>query len=316
MSKIKLYPTIRDNFKIDSLINKPQNIGTISEDELKNLDAKLFSYTYGKCANGLQITIYWALNKDEQIVDCKLQVFGESELIAIASVAGLISRNKTPKEILNLKEKGLEYFLRENPNNTALPFKLGYLTNVIIYAMHQCALSYLGEETDTSDIVDNSSGATLNYIKWVIKEHNIKSLDDLVAKSGAGIYDKSCQYSGAGESLCAYYLDDILKDTIREQEQEKSGHSDLLERDFKELNNEEKKLAITAIIDKHIRQMLIMDGGDLEILDVKTNGENTDVYIKYLGACSGCASADTGTLFAIEGILKQKLDKDIRVVPL
>jgi NifU-like protein len=79
---------------------------------------------------------------------------------------------------------------------------------------------------------------------------------------------------------------------------------------------EEKKRAIEVAIDQYIRAMLVMDGGDMEILDVKENGNNTDIYIRYLGACSGCASASTGTLFAIEGILKQKLDPDIRVLPL
>jgi NifU-like protein len=59
-----------------------------------------------------------------------------------------------------------------------------------------------------------------------------------------------------------------------------------------------------------------MDGGDMEILDIKENGENIDIYIRYLGACNGCASADTGTLFAIEGVLKDKLSQNIRVLPI
>ncbi|MCB4762093.1 MAG: NifU family protein, partial [Sulfurovum sp.] len=41
-----------------------------------------------------------------------------------------------------------------------------------------------------------------------------------------------------------------------------------------------------------------------------------DIYIRYLGACNGCASASTGTLFAIENILKEKLDSSIRVLPI
>jgi NifU-like protein len=57
-----------------------------------------------------------------------------------------------------------------------------------------------------------------------------------------------------------------------------------------------------------------MDGGDMEILEVKQNGEHTDLYIRYLGACNGCASASTGTLFAIENALKTHLDKNIRVL--
>ena len=46
------------------------------------------------------------------------------------------------------------------------------------------------------------------------------------------------------------------------------------------------------------------------------NGEHIDIYIRYLGACSGCASSSTGTLFAIENILKEKLDSNIRVLPI
>jgi NifU-like protein len=59
-----------------------------------------------------------------------------------------------------------------------------------------------------------------------------------------------------------------------------------------------------------------MDGGDMEILDIKENGQHIDIYIRYLGACNGCASSSTGTLFAIEGILQEKLDRNIRVLPI
>ena len=49
---------------------------------------------------------------------------------------------------------------------------------------------------------------------------------------------------------------------------------------------------------------------------IVADGANFDIYIRYLGACSGCASSSTGTLFAIENILKEKLDEGIRVLPI
>ena len=82
------------------------------------------------------------------------------------------------------------------------------------------------------------------------------------------------------------------------------------------MDAKEKIVAINKAIDKSVRQFLIMDGGDIEILDVKENGEQIDIYVRYLGACSGCASSSTGTLFAIENTLKEQLDKQIRVLPL
>ncbi len=315
MSKDSILPQVRENFKLDSLINRPQNLGEITPQELKELNAKLFTYSYGSCDSGLKIDIFWAINDEERIVDCKLKIFGESELIAVASIAGLISKNKTPDEILNLKEKGLEYFLRENPNKAALPKSMKFLTNVMIDALYLTAKAYKGE-TQESEVVDSFTGVTKEFIKDTIKRFEINNLEDLVDYTRAGAYDKSCQYVGAGDSPSNLYLDSILRETLDEIDAQKKSQLEVTDKPFKEMSPDEKRAAIEVIIDRHIRHMLVMDGGDMEILDIKDNGENTDIYIRYLGACNGCASASTGTLFAIEGMLKQKLDENIRVVPL
>ncbi len=86
---------------------------------------------------------------------------------------------------------------------------------------------------------------------------------------------------------------------------------------FKDMSIEEKKEAIEKTIDESIRQFLVLDGGNLEVIDVKQSGDFTDIYIRYMGACVGCASATTGTLFGIEHTLKEKLqDQNIRVLPI
>ena len=74
--------------------------------------------------------------------------------------------------------------------------------------------------------------------------------------------------------------------------------------------------AVDAVIDSDIRPMLVMDGGDMEIIDIKENLPHYDIYIRYLGSCSGCSSGSTGTLFAIEAVLQQKVDENIRVLPI
>jgi len=73
--------------------------------------------------------------------------------------------------------------------------------------------------------------------------------------------------------------------------------------------------AVDSVIDEYIRPMLVMDGGDMEIIDIKENTPYYDIYIRYLGACGTCASGSTGTLYAIESTLKQKVDENIRVLP-
>ena len=88
-------------------------------------------------------------------------------------------------------------------------------------------------------------------------------------------------------------------------------------KDFKDLSLEEKKEAIEKAIDEGVRQFLVMDGGNLEVIDVKENGDYVDVYVRYMGACVGCASATTGTLFGIEHTLRERLGyQNIRVLPI
>ena len=54
----------------------------------------------------------------------------------------------------------------------------------------------------------------------------------------------------------------------------------------------------------------------VEIIDLKNSSDGyVDVYIRYLGACSGCSSSASGTLFAIESVLQENLDSAIRVFP-
>jgi NifU-like protein len=310
MSKHSILPQIRDNFKLDSLINGKQNIGKLSPEDAKEQNATLFTFNYGSCESGLALNIYWLLSSEERIVDCKVESFGESELIAAASIAALISKNKTADEILQLKEKGLEYFLRENPNNEALPKSLRFITNVTIDALYQAAKSYKKEPIEES-IVDPSTGVSERFIKESIKRFDITSTDELRDYTRAGAFGETLHNPNYPSQF-----DELLKSVRKEIENAAAATKTISDKPFKEMNVDEKRTAIEAVIDENIRQMLIMDGGDMEILDIKENGEDTDIYIRYLGACNGCASASTGTLFAIEGILKQKLDSSIRVIPL
>lgn len=85
---------------------------------------------------------------------------------------------------------------------------------------------------------------------------------------------------------------------------------------FEDMTLVQQIKAIDEVIDENVRQFLVMDGGNMEVVDVKPTDDNVDVYIRYIGACSGCASSTTGTLYAIESTLKEKLSSKIRVLPI
>lgn len=69
---------------------------------------------------------------------------------------------------------------------------------------------------------------------------------------------------------------------------------------------------IEEILDRTIRPGLQGDGGDIEVLKY----EDDKLYVLYQGACGTCPSATTGTLMAIEGILKDEFDPKIEVIPM
>lgn len=67
---------------------------------------------------------------------------------------------------------------------------------------------------------------------------------------------------------------------------------------------------INQLLDQKVRPALAGDGGGLEVLGI----EGFTVKIKYQGACGSCPSSISGTLMAIEGLLKRDVNPSIHVV--
>ncbi len=68
---------------------------------------------------------------------------------------------------------------------------------------------------------------------------------------------------------------------------------------------------INILLDQKVRPALAGDGGGLEVLGI----DGYTVRIKYQGACGSCPSSISGTLIAIEGLLKRDINPAINVIP-
>ena len=66
---------------------------------------------------------------------------------------------------------------------------------------------------------------------------------------------------------------------------------------------------INEILDRTIRPALQMDGGDLNVVSL----QGTQLFVNYQGACGSCPSSMTGTLQAIEEILKTEFRPNLTV---
>ncbi len=67
---------------------------------------------------------------------------------------------------------------------------------------------------------------------------------------------------------------------------------------------------IEALLDERIRPYLAGDGGWLEVVELAP----PVLKIRYEGACGSCPSSLTGTLMAIENMIKEEIDPEIEVV--
>src|SRR5262249_13122729 len=67
---------------------------------------------------------------------------------------------------------------------------------------------------------------------------------------------------------------------------------------------------VNALLDERVRPGLAGDGGGLEILGM----DGKRLLIRYQGACGSCPSSLSGTLMAIEHMLRQDVDPEIEVV--
>lgn len=75
-------------------------------------------------------------------------------------------------------------------------------------------------------------------------------------------------------------------------------------------SDDPRLVRINEILDEKVRPALAGDGGWLEVLTLKENR----LAIRYQGACGSCPSSLSGTLMAIEGMLRAEIDPELEVV--
>lgn len=184
-------------------------------------------------------------------------------------------------------------------------------------------------------IADIQETPNPNAVKFILKEavshgtsHSFKSADDAAGDSLANSLFE------VGEVVSVFYMDKmitvektddidwdeilpLLAVPIRAAETLKSSNGNgkaaaaAVGGAIAAAASGDPKIAqINDLLDERIRPYLASDGGWLEVLEL----ENSTLRIRYEGACGSCPSSLTGTLMAIENMIKEEIDPDIVVV--
>ncbi|WP_321777207.1 iron-sulfur cluster assembly scaffold protein [Sulfurimonas sp.] len=307
--------------KVTTLMNNPQHQGEIFEAEAEQRGNKLIVADFGAESCGDAVRLYWEIDpKTDKIVNSKFKSFGCGTAIASSDVMTELCIGKTVQEAVKITNIDVEMALRDDPETPAVPPQKMHCSVMAYDVIKKAAGLYLGVDSESFEdeiIVCECARVSLGTLQEVIRLNDLTTIEQITDYTKAGGFCKSCIKPGGHESR-EYYLVDILRDTRKEMDEEKmKAAADAgADGNFSAMTLVQQIKAVDAVIDESVRQFLVMDGGDMEVIDIKNSDEHIDIYIRYLGACNGCASSSTGTLYAIESTLKEKLSKNIRVLPI
>ncbi len=301
--------------KVSDRMNNPRFMGEISEEEAEAKGAKLIIADFGADSCGDAVRLYWMVDpKTDIIIDSKYKSFGCGTAIASSDITAELCIGKTVDEAVKITNIDVEKALRDTPDKPAVPPQKMHCS-VMAYDVIKKAAS-LYKQVDMSvfedeEIVCECARVSLSTIKEVIKLNDLKTVEEITQYTKAGAFCKSCIKPGGHEER-KFYLEDILRDTRAEMERERLNFSSETQT-FSEMTLIQKHKKVDKAITESILPILNADGGSVEVVDMQEVDDYTDVYIKYKGACAGCAASRTGTYEAIADTLRKKVDESIRV---
>ncbi len=304
-------------------MNNPKHQGEITEERAKELGAKLIVADFGAESCGDAVRLYWAVDESsDRILESKFKSFGCGTAIASSDVMAELCIGKTVDQAVKITNIDVEFALRDNADTPAVPPQKMHCSVMAYDVIKKAAAEYKGvdmESFEEEQIICECARVSLATLREVIRINDLKTVEQITDYTKAGAFCKSCIKPGGHEAK-DIYLVDILKDVRAEMEESKmktaadaSANGTL---SFDKMTLVQRIKTIDSVLDSDIRPMLVMDGGNMEIIDIKENIPHYDLYIRYLGSCSGCSSGSTGTLYAIESVLQQKIDENIRVLPI
>jgi NifU-like protein len=309
--------------KVTELMNNPKHQGEIFEEDAKKRGHKLIVADFGAESCGDAVRLYWEIDPETDIIiDSKFKSFGCGTAIASSDVMTELCIGKTVQEAVKITNIDVEQALRDDPDTPAVPAQKMHCSVMAYDVIKKAAGLYLNVDSESFEediIVCECARVSLQTIQEVIRLNDLTTIEQITDYTKAGGFCKSCIKPGGHEQR-EYYLVDILADVRREMDEEKmkaaADASSAGDIKFEDMTLVQQIKAVNTVVDENVRQFLIMDGGNMEVIDIKRNDEYVDVYIRYIGACNGCAFSSTSTLHAIETTLKEKLSKNIRVLPI
>lgn len=267
--------------KVRELFLHPKNVGVIDNPDAVGEVGSIV------CGDALKLTLK-VDRKTDIIIDAKFQTFGCASAIASSSALTEMIKGKTVEEALQVTNNDIADYLG------GLPREKMHCSVMGREALEAAVRNYRGEREEVSEegeIVCQCFGVTDKKLKRVIRENNLRTVDDVTNFTKAG--------GGCGS--CEPDIEKILLDVWTGQQFSPVRHE-------KRITNIQKISMIQEVIENEVRPLLQADGGDVHLVDVDGNS----VLVALRGMCSECQMADV-TVKNIQKKLRELVSEELTV---
>ena len=270
--------------KVKDLYTNPKNVGKIE-------DADAVAEV-GSIVCGDALKLYLKIDDKGIITDAKFETFGCGSAIASSSALTEMVVGMTVEDAEKITNQDIANYLG------GLPEEKMHCSVMGNEALEKAIKSYKGEDLTEDEDVDGEIicqcfGVTDPLIRKVVRENNLKTVEDVTHYTKAG---GAC-------GACIHKIEDIL-----DEELDKAKQGDQKEK--KPLTNIRRMQLVEETITDVIRPELQKDGGDIELVDIN----NKKVYVALRGSCSNCVVSNVTLKNLVEAKLREFVEEDIEVI--
>lgn len=271
--------------KVKELYTKPKNVGKLKD---ANAIAEVGSIV---CGDALKL--YLKIDENNVITDASFETFGCGSAIASSSALTELIKGKTVEEAEKITNREIADYLGGLPDEKMHCSVMGNeaLTKAISIWK---GVEYTEDEDTEGEIICHCFGITDRLIRKVIKDNNLKTVEDVTHYTKAG---GAC-------GACIPQIEDII-----EEELQKPAAAPEPEAEKKPLTNIKRMQLVEETIADIIKPELMKDGGSIELIDI--NGK--DVYVALRGSCANCKLSDVTLKNLVEDKLREFVEEDIVV---
>ena len=255
----------------------------------------------GSVSTGAAVRLQLKVDPANVVSDVRFQAYGDPATVAAASALTELVKGK---DLAAARAVSLQVL------STALggvPEQQGHSLVTALDALDAALAGLNGRAAEDSDDEYNicrcfSVGEA--RIERAIRDHKLTDVDGITRTTKAG--------GGCGS--CRVDLGIILERVTKEIDEADKKKTTVKVRtpppETAGLPQLAKMQLIQEVLDREVRPGLAMDGGDMELVDVKDN----KVFVELHGHCVSCSSSNTTMKFFVEDKLRELVDPAITVI--